>query len=140
MKLENFSSNFWIDFNNDYFNYFAVKMFPLKNYLRDFYRMSNEEIIDFARYVESEVYNNIKKDISKRTKEISTIAVDLFKKKFWFEKENIQRNWNRLEEDEIIALYKKTKAEFADLFETFKLFRVPKNPLQCKIIFLFIIL
>jgi hypothetical protein len=54
--------------------------------------MSNEDIEEFIKSIESEVFNNTKKEIIKKTKEISSIAVDLFKKKFWFAKDNEQRN------------------------------------------------
>jgi hypothetical protein len=133
-KLENFTPKFWVDFNADYFNFLALKMFPLKNYLRDFYRMRDEEIFEFSINVETEVYNSIKKDILKRTKEISSIAVELFKKKFWYEKDNNQRQWHRIEEEEIDNLFKKFRNEYNDLFEQFKFFRVVRYPLKCKYI------
>lgn len=98
--------------------------------------MSNEEILEFSQYIELEVYNSIKKDILKRIKEISSLAVELFKKKFWYEN-NEARNWNRYEDEELDSLFLKIKAEFSDIFETFKIFRVVKHPLKCKFIFIF---
>ncbi len=133
--IDNFSLNFWYDLNNDYLNYFAIKMFPLKNYLQIYYKSTNEEINEYAAKIETEVYENIKKELIKRSKEISTIAIDLFKKKFWYEKENVQRNWNRLEDDHIDILFKKCKSELTDIFETLKIFRIIKNPLYCNIQF-----
>jgi hypothetical protein len=106
-------------------------MFPLKSYLRDFYKLSNEDIEDFAKHVESEIYSKLKTDIQRKTKEISTLAVDLFKKKFWYDEENVKRNWNKLDDDEIDSLFKKFRAEYADIFETFKFFRLLKSPLNC---------
>ncbi len=99
--------------------------------------MSNEDIDEFANYVESEIYSNLKKDIIRKTKEISSIAVDLFKKKFWYEGENIQRNWNKLDDEDIDFLFKKFRGEYSDIFETFKIFRLVKNPLRCKEYYLF---
>jgi hypothetical protein len=130
-KIENFSSTFWKDVNYEYFQYFAAKMFPLKNFLREYYNMNNEEIIEFAKIIETEVYNNIKKDFSKKTKEISAIGIDIFKKRFWYEKENVQRMWNRLEEEEIETLYKKHRGELTDLFDNLKFLKIIKNPLKC---------
>jgi hypothetical protein len=96
--------------------------------------MSQEEILEFCKYVEAEVYNNTKREITKKSREISSLAVDLFKKKFWYEKEE-QRNWNRLEEEEIDNLFKKYRSEFVDLFEVFRTFKVVKSPLKCKNIY-----
>ena len=106
-------------------------MFPLKNYLQVYYKSSNEEINEYAGKIEIEVYENLKKELTKRSKEISAIAIDLFRKKFWYEKENVQRNWNRLQDDEIDALFKKSKNELTDIFETLKTFRIIRNPLYC---------
>jgi hypothetical protein len=132
-KLENFSIHFWNDLNVDYFNFLALKMFPLKIYLKDYYKLTDQEIKEYEDYIENEVYSNTKQNCAKKAKEISTIGIELFKKKFWFEKEDIQRHWNRLEEEEIDALFKKYRAEYLELFDCFKLFKIIKNPLkQCK--------
>ena len=69
--IDNFDMNFWIDLNKDYLNCLAVKMFPLKNYLQIYYRFNNEEVLEFATKIEFEVYENLKKEIMKRSKEIS---------------------------------------------------------------------
>lgn len=135
--IENFSNNFWIDLNNDYLNCIACKMFPLKNYLQIFYKFSNEEIVEYTAKIESEVYENLKKETNKRSKDIYSIAVELFRKKFWFEKDKIQRNWNRLEDDEIDILFKKCKSELNEIFENFKLFKIIRNPLYCNNCYLF---
>ncbi len=94
--------------------------------------MSNEDIISFSKQIEVEVYNNIKKDFSRKTKEISTFAVELFRKKFWYESERQPRNWNRLEESEIDVLFKKCRVEFADIFDIFKSFKVC-YPCRCNL-------
>ena len=93
--------------------------------------MSNEDVDDFAKNIESEVFSNIKRDILKRTKEIYSLAVDLFKKRFWYEKENEQRNWNKLDDEEIDLLFKKFRAEYYDMFDIFKNFKVLRYPLRC---------
>ncbi len=130
--IENFSLNFWTELNNDYLNCIAVKMFPLKNYLQIFYNLTNEEIVEYASKIECEVYENLRKEITKRIKEISSIAIELFRKQFWYEKENIQRNWNRLEEEEVDYLFKKCKKELSEIFENFKILKIIRNPLYCK--------
>jgi len=130
-KIETFSSNFWVDFNRDYLSFFAIKIFPLKTYLKEFYNMSLEEIIEFCKYVEADVYNNTKTAITKKSREISSLSVELFKKKFWYEKEE-QRNWNKLEEEDIDNLFKKHRGELVDLFDVFRTFKVLKCPLKCK--------
>jgi hypothetical protein len=130
--IDSFDINFWIDLNKDYLNCLAVKMFPLKNYLQIYYRFSNEEILEFATKIEIEVYENLKKEITKRCKDISTLAIELFRKKFCYEKENIQRNWNRLEDEQIDSLFKRCKSELTEIFDTFKIFRIVKNSLYCK--------
>jgi hypothetical protein len=99
-------------------------MFPMKNYLKDFYKMSDEEILVYAKKIEIEVYNNVKKDFLRKSKEISGWAVELFKKKFWFINGNQQRVWNRMEDDEIDNLFKKNRNEFSDMFDTFKCFKL----------------
>jgi hypothetical protein len=129
-KIETFTSKFWVDFNSDYIHFFAIKMFPLKTYLKDYYNMSHEEILEFCRYIEAEIYNITKREITKKSREISTLAVELFKKNFWYEKEE-QRNWNRLEEEDIDNLFKKYRGEYVDLFEVFRTFKIVKSPLNC---------
>jgi len=129
--IDSFDVNFWIDLNKDYLNCLAVKMFPIKNYLQIYYRFNNDEILEFAIKIETEVYENIKKEITKRCKDISTIAIELFRKKFWYEKENLQRNWNRLEDEQIDTLFKRCKHELTEIFDTFKTFRIVKNSLYC---------
>jgi hypothetical protein len=130
-KLDDFSNKFWIEVNTEYFQFFAVKMFPLKVFLRDFYRMTDQEIAEYANQIESDVYSNIKKDFQKKTKEISSLAVEIFKKKFWYVEGNVQRDWNRIDEEEMDNLFKKYRAELSEIFDTFKFFRLIKHPLKC---------
>jgi hypothetical protein len=130
-KIENFSLNFWTDLNTDYLNYVACTMFQLRDYLETKYKLCNEEITEYVSRIEIEVYENLKKEITIRSKEISHIAIDLFRKKFWYERENIQRNWNRLKDEEIDNLFKECKSKLNEIFENFKNFKIIRNTLFC---------
>lgn len=92
--------------------------------------MDTDEYVNFAKSIENEVYSSLKRDFSKRTKEISNISVELFKNKFWYHS-GVQRSWNRMEEDEIDNLFKSCRKELGEIFETFKTYKMIKNPLKC---------
>lgn len=94
--------------------------------------MEEDEYIEYAKEIENEVYQSVKSEFARKLKEISSFAIDLFKKKFWYEN-GIPRIWNRMEESDIDSLYKQYKNETADLFENFRHYLVLRNPLKCKI-------
>lgn len=93
--------------------------------------MDNAEFTEYAKTIENDIYNSIKKDFDKKTKEIASIGIELFRKKFWYEKETEPRIWNKLEDEQIDNLFKKYRLELSDLFEVLKYFKVPKSPLKC---------
>lgn len=80
-------------------------------------------------FIEIEIYNNIRKELIKKQKEIITLSVDLFKKKFWFENGEM-RSWNRIEDDNIDNLFKSSRKELIDIFDIFKQYKLIKHPLK----------
>jgi hypothetical protein len=129
--LENYSSDFWIEFNKEYLSYVYAKLLPMRKYLSDYYKLNNDEFVEYSNSIESELYQGIKKDFSKKVKDISNIVIDLFKKDFWFDKGN-QRNWNKIEEDDIDNLFKQVRSKYNDLFENLRYLKIMRSPLKRK--------
>ena len=103
----------------------------MRKYLADYYNLNNDEFIEYSNSIESELYQGIKKDFSKKVKDISNIVVDLFKKDFWFDNGN-QRNWNKIEEDDIDNLFKQVRSKYNDLFENLRYLKIIRSPLKRK--------
>ncbi len=101
----------------------------MNTYLREYYRMPVDEIFEFIKYIESQVFDNIRKEFSRQLREIYTYAIESFRNKFWYIN-NEQRQWNRMDEKEIDELFKKCRAEYVDLFDTFRLLKVA-SPVKC---------
>ena len=72
ISLENYSieKNFWKDFNEKYLNHFCLKMFPLRVYLRDNFNCRNEEISEILNNIQEKIFNDTKKNITKKEMEI----------------------------------------------------------------------
>jgi hypothetical protein len=130
-SLEELSPDFWSNFNNDYVTHFNSILFALKDYLREYYKMEENEYIPFVRDIENEVFSAIKKDLYKKSREISNYAVESFRKHFWYD-EGIPRVWNKIDESEIDSLFTKYKNENLFVFDIFKKFKLLMNPLNCK--------
>ena len=104
-------------------------MCPLKEYLNDYYNMNETEFISFSEIVETELLQGIKKDFTKKIKDLGTIIAELFKKIFWYDN-NVQRNWNKLEENEIDNLFKTCRNRYLDLFENLRYLKLISSPLK----------
>ena len=83
------------------------------------------------REIENEIFTSIKKDLYKKTREISNYAVESFRKNFWYD-EGIPRVWNKLGEGDVDKLFNKLQNENLYVFELFKKFKLLANPLNCK--------
>lgn len=94
--------------------------------------MNRNEFIGFCQHIENQVYESIKNTFSKKIQEISQIAVDFFKRRFWFEENGEAKIWSKYEDDVIDSNYKKLRSELLEVFETFKYLKTFKNPLKCK--------
>lgn len=99
--------------------------------------MDHKEFVCFCQNIENQVYESIKNTFAKKIQEISQIAVEYFKKRFWFEENGEAKIWSKYEDEEIDSSYKKLRNELMDVFETFKYLKTFKNPLKC-IIFYFL--
>lgn len=95
--------------------------------------MDDKEFVKFCEYIEIQVYESIKNTFSKKIQEISQIAVEYFKKKFWFEENGEAKIWSKYEDDVIDSSYKKLRIELMEVFETFRYLKTFKNPLKCNI-------
>ena len=129
-KLEEISPEFWIEFNQEYFNHFNSILFGLKDYLKEYYKMEDKEFVPFISEIENEIYHSSKKDLYKKMKEISNYAVESFRKYFWYE-EGIPRVWNKIDEHEIDKLFNQFKNENQYIFELLRSFKLLTNPLKC---------
>jgi len=98
----------------------------------EYYGMDHNEFVIYCRYIENQVYESIKNTFFKKIQEISQIAVDYFKRRFWFEENGEAKIWSKYEDDEIDSSYKKLRSELIDFFETFKYLKTFNNPLKCK--------
>jgi hypothetical protein len=96
--------------------------------------MDHNEFVGYCQYIENQVYESIKNTFSKKIQEISQIAVDFFKRRFWFEENGEAKIWSKYEDDVIDSNYKKLRSELLEVFETFKYLKTFKNPLNCKLL------
>lgn len=93
--------------------------------------MDDNEFIKYAEKIEAQVYESVKNTFFKKIQEISEIAVNYFKKKFWYEESGETKIWAKYEDDVIDSSYKNLRAEMMDIFETFRHLKTFKNPLKC---------
>ena len=100
--------------------------------LLEYYGMDHKEFVRFCEYIEEQVYESIKNSFFKKIQEISQIAVEYFKKRFWFEESGEAKIWSKFEDDAIDACYKQLRSEVIEVFETFRYLKTFKNPLKCK--------
>jgi hypothetical protein len=128
--MEHYDQNFWNNVNKDYFNYVYAKMLPMRRYLSDFFRIDDNEFFNYAVDFENELYNAVKKDFTKKSRDLPDKAVEFFRKDFWFEN-GIQRNWNKIKDEDIDNLFKNCRTKYLSLFENLKLFKLLKSPLKC---------
>ena len=121
-SLENYNGeDFWKQFNISYSRYFFLKIFNLRFFLLSSFKFINEQLINYLTEIEKEVYENLKKECLKKSKEIYLISIDLFKNKL------NEKNTKNLSQDQIYNLYKQLRTNYFNLFEQFKLFKVVKN-------------
>ena len=130
--LDNFSKekNFWKVLNEKYIDHFNLKIFSLRQYLKDSYNCQDDEAMEILNDIQEKIYNDTKKSISKHLRDLSSKIVDQFKKKFWYEeKSNYKdvRNWERYEDNQIDKLFKDLRLEYLPIFEQLKFFELIKN-------------
>ena len=131
-SLDSYSKDkdFWNDFNNNYLNHFALKMFPLRNYLKESFNCEGDEISEILKNIQEKIFNDTKKNITKNLRDIATKIIDQFKKKFWYEpKSNYSepKNWDRYEELDIDKLFRNLRDEDLPVFEQLKYFELIKD-------------
>jgi hypothetical protein len=131
-RMESYDKDFWTNVNRDYFTYVYAKMLPMRRYLTDFFKISDDEFFGYAEEVENELYNAVRKEFTKKNRDLPDKAVEFFRKDFWFEND-IQRNWNKIKDEDIDALFKTCRAKYLDLIDNLKLFKLLKAPLKCTI-------
>lgn len=130
-KLDEISPDFWAELNQEYFTHFNSILFGFKDFLREYYKVDEKEFVPIVQEIENEIYLYSKKDLYKKSREISNFTVESFRKGFWYE-DGIPRIWNKIDENEIdkhFADYSKANNFVFDMFRKFKLL---KNPLKCE--------
>jgi hypothetical protein len=130
--METYDKDYWVHVNRDYFTYVYAKMIPMRLYLSDYFKLDDNEFLSYADEIENELYNALKKEFSKKSRDLPDKAVEFFRKDFWFE-DGVQRNWNKIKDEDIDNLFKTCRTRYLDLFDNLKLFKLLKSPLKCKI-------
>jgi hypothetical protein len=130
--LEGYDKCFWVNVNKDYCTFVWTKMLPMRRYLTDYFRLEDHEFLNWADEIENELYNSLKKEFIKKSRDLPDKAVELFRKDFWYEGGNVQRNWNKMKDEDIDSLFKTCRAQYLDLFEDLKLYKLIKSPLKRK--------
>ena len=92
--------------------------------------LSPEETDNFLSEIELEIYKKVKSELSKNSKEMGRLAIDCFKKKFWYEKEGVVKNWNKYSDDEIDNNFREIRTLYMDTFDQLKNFTLIKSPLS----------
>ena len=106
-----------------------MQLLPLRRSLFEYYKLNNEEANKIIENLEEELYSLTLKGTEKKTKEISSFAVDYFKNIFWYD-EGLPRKWTRVDEIEIDNLFKDSKKKAEKLLTIFSEFRLVKKPLK----------
>jgi hypothetical protein len=103
----------------------------LKNLL-EFYGLSDIECIKYFESIDEQVFEAIKNNFTKKTQEISSLAVDFFKNRFWYEENGEQKIWSKYDDSVIDSTYKQIRSEMLKVFDSFKYLKTFKHPLRCK--------
>lgn len=127
--MEDLTSNFWEELNQEYFSYMSNTLFSLEIFFQEFYGMEKNEFIDIAQNIEIELYNSSKKDLLKKLLDLHFIAYDIFRKNFWYD-EGLPRVWNKTEETLIKELKNQFTSENEFIFKLFNQFKLLRNPLK----------
>ncbi len=136
--MEDLSSKFWDEFNQEYFTIAYNLLFSLEVFFTQYYNMSSEEYREIVIGIENDVYISAKKDFVKKVLDLHNIAYDNFRKSFWYN-EGVPRVWNKIEEKEITNLKDTFLKENEFIFTIFNQFKILRNPLKCILFFLFLI-
>lgn len=130
-KMNNINEGFWADFNREFALFSIMCLKPLKESLSVYYKLDNEECNRLIESLEEELYTTTLKGVEKKSKDLSTVAVEKFKEDFWFE-EGLPRKWVRIEEIKIDELFIKSKKKAENLFIVFNEFKLVKYPLKTR--------
>ena len=131
-KLDNLTSDFWVQLNTAYIEIFYMKLISLKGFFFEYYNLNDDDFYSIASNIEEEVYQRCLRHFSKQSKEIIGFSVDLFKKKFWYS-DGIPRIWNKMTNEDIRLLYRESKSEVECIFELFGIFQLISSPIKlCK--------
>lgn len=128
-KFESVDENFWFVINLELILTFQRNLIPLKSSLIEDFQLLTEEAEKILEDIELELYTLSFKAVEKKTKDFSSVAVEYFKKHFWFD-EGLPRKWSRIEEIEIDTLFKYSKRRVEGLFSIFTEFKVIRLPLK----------
>jgi hypothetical protein len=93
--------------------------------------MDEREFVPYAITIEDSLHTSMKKEFSKRLKELPSFVMEAFRRKFWTE-DGIPRAWRKMSEGEIESLFEVCRKENYYAFEIFKVFKIIKSPLKCK--------
>jgi len=93
------------------------------------FELEETDFLKFVEDLEEEIYNDLKRDLIKKSKEISNFQVENFRNKFWNE-DGVPRIWNQLSESVIKDYYNEAKKGSKENFELFKNYKILKKPLQ----------
>ena len=130
-KLEGkLSSGFWFDINTEYCQSMLNKTNALRNSLTDFYQLDDLTIKRLLEGIEQETYRSSVKSLEKKTRELSSITVEYFKRAFLYDDNKYPRKWHRLTEEEIDSLYSKCQKETNTLFDIFSCQKLISNPIS----------
>ena len=84
-KLHVISDNFWLDFNKDFAQFSLMSLKPLKQSLLEYYRLEEHETEEVLNLLEEEIFSITLKGVEKKSKDLSSLAVEKFKEDFWYE-------------------------------------------------------
>ncbi len=129
--MNSINNNFWFDFNKEFALFSIMCLKPLKESLTVYYKLDNEESNKLIESLEEELYTTTLRGVEKKSKDLSTVAVEKFKDDFWFE-EGLPRKWVRVEETKIDELFIKAKKKAENLFTVFNEFKLVKFPLRTR--------
>ena len=101
-----------------------------QNFLSENFKMDDNEIHEFSREIQEEIYVTMKKDIKKKIDRLYDNAISNFKKEFFYE-EGIPRIWNKIEESQIDNLFSLSREKNLQTFNILSKLTLAKYPNEC---------
>ena len=128
-RLYSLSESFWEDLNQDLFTLIHDNIFVYKEELIAKYKITEEEFLNSAKEIETELYEETRKEMLRQLPLLPSNQIQNFKAEFWYE-DSVPRTWNKIDIGKINLLFINLSEKFRKPFKIMKKFRILENILK----------